>query len=346
MKSARISAVALALLVGGSLALSGCAGSSTPASSPAATEDAQPALVDEAKAEGAVTWYTQLAEDRARVAADGFTAMYGIPVQIVRAPSATLMQRFTAERDAGAPVADLIDYSGVEPFRDAEEGDFLDIAEEGVPAAETWPDDAIIAGTAPRLSLDSFVIAYNTDLVSGDDIPKTWEDVFNPPISETVAHPKWDSSVLYLEVLQFLKDTYGEEFLEDFAKLDSTEYESGVPAMQAVAAGEHAALFPTGASFVIPLMESGAPVDFTVPSPAPGISVYAAVPFDGPHTKAGLLLLDYLMTVEGQQLLNEGVSVSALPDVPGTLELSEFVPVDRDEVIANQEELLALVSAR
>ncbi|MET0767379.1 MAG: extracellular solute-binding protein [Aeromicrobium sp.] len=293
-----------------------------------------------------MTWYTNYAEDRAKAAADAFTAKYGIPVALTRMPSSALIQRFTAERDAGAPVADLLDYSGLEPFRDADDGDFVVIADEELPSLDAWPEDEIVAGAAPRLSLDSFVLAYNTDLLTGEDVPESWEDILSPAIADTVAHPKWDSSIVYIQFLQMLRDGFGDDFLAEIAALDSTEYESGVPAMQALAAGEHSVVIPTAASFVLPLQEAGAPVDFVIPSPTTGIGVYGAVPFDAPNPRAGLLLLDFLMSAEGQEVLNANVSVSVLEDVPGALVVDELVVVDRDVATESEAELLALVSPR
>ncbi|MET0767376.1 MAG: extracellular solute-binding protein [Aeromicrobium sp.] len=337
-----LAGVALGALFG----LAGCAPPPGPAPDDAESSDAatDQALVEAAKAEGSVMWYTAYAEDRARHAADAFTTEYGIPVEIVRMPSPTLIQRYQAERDSGAHVADLIDYSGADPFLSAEEGEFVVLADSALPSVEAWPTDQIAGGVAPRLSLEPLGIAYNTDLIARNEVPTEWTDVVAPAMRDGLAHPNWDSPS-YLKLLELLDDEFGDDFLAELRSADGTIYEGGLPAMQAVAAGENTLLLPTAASFVLPLQNSGAPVDFAVISPTIGIEVYAAVPEKAPHPNAGRLLLDFLMSVPGQAEISQNQSVSALPDVPNSLS-AKGVDYRFPDVVsaAERDELLAKIS--
>ena len=83
--AARVSSFAIATLLSCSLA-----------------HAADQALIDAAKKEGTVTWYTtQIVNQLARPAAEAFKKKYGINVDFVRADSAAVALRVTTEAQAG-----------------------------------------------------------------------------------------------------------------------------------------------------------------------------------------------------------------------------------------------------
>ena len=77
---------------------------------------ADQALIDAAKKEGAVTWYTTLiANQMARPAVDAFQKKYGIKVTYVRADTNVNMLRIQNEAQAGKTQADVIDTTSGTP---------------------------------------------------------------------------------------------------------------------------------------------------------------------------------------------------------------------------------------
>src|ERR1700744_517705 len=71
-----------------------------------------PALVDAAKKEGQVVWYTGLIVNQlARPMADAFEKKYGIKVNYVRQDSSDTILRITNEAQAGRISADMFDTS-------------------------------------------------------------------------------------------------------------------------------------------------------------------------------------------------------------------------------------------
>src|ERR1700716_486171 len=78
---------------------------------PAFAADA--ALVEAAKKEGRVTWYTvQIVDQIVRPIVSGFERKYGIHVDFVRANSAQLSVRLSNEAKAGKVQASLFDGTG------------------------------------------------------------------------------------------------------------------------------------------------------------------------------------------------------------------------------------------
>ncbi|HWG06828.1 MAG TPA: hypothetical protein VG271_17610, partial [Beijerinckiaceae bacterium] len=75
---------------------------------PAAAADQ--ALIDAAKKEGSVTWYTtQIINQFVMPAAQAFQKKYGVTVNYVRADSAEVVVRVANEAHAGKVQADVVD---------------------------------------------------------------------------------------------------------------------------------------------------------------------------------------------------------------------------------------------
>src|ERR1700739_3738548 len=67
-------------------------------------------LIDAAKKDGSVTWYTsQIVDQFARPAAEAFEKKYGIKVDYLRSDSSELALRIVNEAHAGKVQADLFD---------------------------------------------------------------------------------------------------------------------------------------------------------------------------------------------------------------------------------------------
>jgi iron(III) transport system substrate-binding protein len=104
---------------------------------------------------------------------DAFEEATGIEVNYYRASSSDILQRVLQEADANFPGADLIFTNGPELTVIDREGLLApldspvtaDVPEEGV--FDTWA----------WLYLNTFTASWNTELVSPEQAPKTWEDV-------------------------------------------------------------------------------------------------------------------------------------------------------------------------
>ena len=71
---------------------------------------ADQSLIDAAKREGRVTWYTTLVIDQfVRPLSEAFEGKYGIKVEYVRSTSNEVILRITNEAKAGRIMADVID---------------------------------------------------------------------------------------------------------------------------------------------------------------------------------------------------------------------------------------------
>lgn len=335
-KSAAMTCLAMAIV-----AMVGCSAAPTATNQPSADDSP---LVAAAKAEGTVTWYATSAPDLMRDVGDAFTAKYGIKVEIFRAPSSQLILRYESERDAGGTVADVMTHSVLAQIEKPKtEGEFIDLTKQKDAALanlNALPTDSFGSDAAVLLRKTPTVIAYNTDLVDAAEVPKSWKEFVAFAKDGRATVPDWESSQTFVDFLEMLKTEYGEGILGDMAKLKTTTYPSLVPAMQALAAGEHTIgiAHPTQ---ILPLKEQGAPIDFMLPEVTTGPVTYGAVPSSAPHSNAGLLFLDFLLTQENGQVSYPLDGVKAAYDPNKRILLPETAAAEKDK-----SELLSMVRGK
>jgi iron(III) transport system substrate-binding protein len=298
----------------------GTSNATTPDGEGGSGEDA---LVAAAKEEGSVTWYSSIPQEPMDAVAQEFQKRYGITINITRGLTGQLTQRLSAEQDSGRPAADVVNLADPIAFTDMTEKGWLTTFEgDDVPGLSDWPTDYLIDDNRIVTGIQVASVAYNTDLVDKEDL-EGWESLLDPEykneiiLSDPAAVPPW------LSLMMFLRDNVDEDFLPRLAAQQPTMVESAVPGAQQLAAGEAKLQFPTTVAVVQPLKDAGAPIDTVYFTPATGVEQYTALIDGGPHPNAAKLLLSFLMSEDGQALINEGTSASVLPDVPGTLPLPE-----------------------
>ncbi len=306
----------IAACSGGSKGSTGTSGaSSSSASTPptaattsaAASADTSSAdLEAAAKKEGSLLFYASVTETSAKALADAFGKKYGIDTQVLRITSAQLADRFSAEAAAGAPAADavLISRTGFTTEADSK-GYLVPLKEAGIPG---YPGDLPTQfikddeGTAVVM-VQAAGIGYNTDLVKGDDIPKSWNDLLNPKWKGKigVADPK--SSASYVAEWNTVAQGVGSDFLSKLGAQKIKSYASGAPAAQALAAGEIAFNPMTLSSLINEPKAKGAPVDIVVPDLTSGAEVVLGIAAKAKHPNAARLFAQYALSQEGAKVL-------------------------------------------
>ena len=140
-----------------------------------------PALIEAARKEGKVVFYSSMDLPVGEKLGRAFEAKYpGIAVQIERSGSERLFQRVAQEFGSGIRAADIINSSDASHFitwkRDKWLAPFVteDIAQHFLP--EFRDPDGMSATS--RIYLSS--IAYNTSLVKPEDAPKSFADLLDP----------------------------------------------------------------------------------------------------------------------------------------------------------------------
>jgi iron(III) transport system substrate-binding protein len=132
--------------------------------------------VELAKQEGSVSLYTSMTEDLTTPVAAAFQKQFGIPLQVFRANSETVLQRTLQEGGANRLGGDVVETNFAEMESIAKEGLFTDY--NGAALDRVIPAGKFDHWTASRLNI--FLPAWNTTLIKPGDEPRSWEDLADP----------------------------------------------------------------------------------------------------------------------------------------------------------------------
>lgn len=285
--------------------------SKAPAASPQAAAAALEALIKAAKAEGELTYYSAQTENVPRRVSAAFQAKYGINAKYVRFNSILLQQRYATDADAGNFSADMLLNSG----------DAVTYANTGVQKGWFEPVSAanlpvITSGEFPArfnrnvtaiVQLSPWTIIYNTEKVKGADIPKDWPDLLNPKWKGQILFADPRSSDAYIDHWALMMDKYGESFFAKLREQNMRMYASGVPATQALGAGEGSIQVPVVPPQFQGIKDKGAPLGIVVPETAVGVEqhVTLTVRSKSKYPNAARLFANYVMSQEGNKVFND-----------------------------------------
>lgn len=336
-----------ALLASTALAVAACGGGESETRGAIPTLDAdlpESSIVDAAKAEGSVVWYTPIPEFAIGDVLVGFEEAYGIKVDVVRFPGNTLIQRYTAERESGQVAADVLHIPETAFFEDsADKGWFVELNEAEVPALASWPDQFEPDDHYVMVNTQPIGITVNTDEFDPAQVT-SWDALLDSRATNRFAMVDPANNPYYLAWLAMLEKNYGEDFLSRIAGQSPVRLDSAVPAAQQVAARESVLMAPAALSGSLALQNEGAPIATVYPEPTVGVEGYVAASADGPHPNAAKLFVNYLLTRAGQEVLNRGYAASPLPDIPDSVAMpADYTRADTASAIAEKARLLRMV---
>ena len=290
--------------------------------------DRQQVLEEGAKKEATLTLYTSLIVDQAvRPLEEAFEAKYPfIDLQYARADSTQLTQRIFAEARARAGQADVVVASTSAALKEA---DLLQSFE--TPVLDAYPKDYIQADNlwaAIRFSHNG--IAYNTNKVSVEEAPKTWEDLLDPKWKGRMVWGKSLETGGPLAINYFLLERGEEETKKYFAKLAEQNVAVASGSIRAildqVIAGEYDVMISAALHHVIISHGKGAPVWFSSVDPVIARPDHVQLLKSAPHPHAAMLFIDFLLSKEGQTILKDANYVPAHPEVDPPEKLRPTIP--------------------
>jgi iron(III) transport system substrate-binding protein len=178
--------------------------------------------------------------------------------------------------------------------------------------------------TADRV--EKFVVAWNTNLVQGSDVPRRWQDLANPKWSGKLAMEPTDVdwfAALYTYLLAHgnngkkMTPAAVNSLFTAIAK--NAQFLPGHTAeATALAAGQISIIVSGHAQSIEALQQKKAPVTFGPPFVAPVVErpQGVGITYWAPHPAAALLFYDWLLSPEVQQLMLAGGVVPADPHFP------------------------------
>jgi iron(III) transport system substrate-binding protein len=288
----------------GALAASGAFATRVMAAAPAASA-VTPALIEAAKKEGKVIYYTSVDLPLAEKVARAFEAKYpGIAVRVERTGAERVFQRIGQEYGSRIYAVDVVNSSDAAHLivwkRDGVLAPFVpeDVAKHYPP--EHKDEDGQFASF--RIFLCP--IGYNTDLVKREDAPKSYADLLDPKWTGKIvkAHPSYSGTIL-TATYQMARDI-GWQYFEKLAKQRIMQVQSASDPPKKLALGERAIMADGIEYGIFQLKETGKPVEVVYATEGTPLIVGPNAIFkNAPNPNAARLLQSYMFSAECQQLI-------------------------------------------
>lgn len=286
---------------------------------PAAAADA--ALIEAAKKEGTVVWYTtQIVNQLAVPMAAAFKKKYGITVSYVRANSTDVALRVINEGKAGKIQVDVVDGTSTPPALRKE-----NLAMKWLPdevrrfPQQFWDPEGYWVAT------NIYVVTpgFNTELVKPGTEPRTWNDLLDPKWKGKMA---WGASASMSSAPGFIATVLkemGPDKGRDYLKKLSAQNVAGLQVsarqvLDQVIAGEYQVALQIFNNHAVISAQKGAPSAWIQMQPATVTLSAVSVVNGAPHPNAAKLFLEFLITPEGQQIYRDADYMPADPGVPPT----------------------------
>jgi iron(III) transport system substrate-binding protein len=269
------------------------------ATSAAAQNFGPPELIDAARKEGKLVYYTANFAEVEQEVIKAFNKRFPeIKVEMVRAPGGQLITRVKTEAAAGKLSADVVDHSDR-----ALMSDLVDLFQDYAPpnGKDYLPESMISPKLWPRATL-VWSIAYNSALLAKP--PKSWMDLTRPEYgNKQIGQVFAASGGTTWTRIMFERQVLGEDYWKRQAATNPILYPSGAPASDALVRGE-VTIAPLLYNAVYPKKHDGAPVEiFFAPEGAPVNPYASGVPKTSAHPNAAKLFLNWCLSQEGQTFM-------------------------------------------
>jgi iron(III) transport system substrate-binding protein len=276
-----------------------------------------PELIEAAKKEGKVVYYTAIDLKVAQNLAKSFEQKFpGITVDVERTGSERIYQRVAQERASKIYAVDVLDGS--------DQALFLTWKKQGIlePYIPTelmkWPaDQRDPDGTYASVRFTLMPIAYNSNLVKPEDAPKSFADLLDPKWTGKIvkAHPSYSGGIV-TSTFQTMT-AIGWDYFEKLGKQKVLQVQSATEPPKKLALGERAVAADGLEYMQIRMQQGGAPIKIVYPAEGtPFIPGCEAIAKNAPHPNAAKLFMSFMVSRETQQYLVDAAGLRSFhPDV-------------------------------
>jgi ABC-type Fe3+ transport system substrate-binding protein len=277
------------------------------------------ALLAQARKEGRVVWYTTLiANQVVEPLKAAFQAKYpGVVLDYARGDEQPNAVKILNESRAGRTQADV--YDGLTIMESLKRA--------GLTAPFSAPNDSAYPGemraadsTWHALLLFVFAEGYNADTIGSAGPPKTYQDLLDPKWKGKMAWNVASIAGAYGFVgatLTSMGQTAGMDYLRALSKQNVIGVAASSRAiLDQVIAGEYLIDLMTFDNHAVISAAKGAPSRWRPLEPAPVAFDSVGLLKGAPHPAAAQLLLDFLLSEDGQRVLSKADYLPALPSVP------------------------------
>ena len=268
-----------------------------PSFAPAATIDA---VIEGAKREGEVVYYASMNLSEANALISEFEKRYPfVDVRLHRTGSEKLLTRVLSETRAKKNFADVIQTVEFSMHIFSRSG----ILARYLPQANSlYSKEFKEEGFWTTVYYNAYVTAYNKRLAPPRALPKSYEDLLDPSWKDKLMIESTKAD-WFAGMLQIMGQDRGLTYMRALAKQQPSPREGHELLAQLVAAGEGVVDVNIPAASVERMKERGAPIDWIALGPVPAIMVGIGVSNQAPHPNAAKLFLEFVLSRDGQKLM-------------------------------------------
>jgi len=293
------------VLIGSSALAVGSAFSTQVMSAAPPASAVTPALIEAAKKEGKVVWYTSVDLPLAEKVAKAFEAKYpGVAVRVERSGAERVFQRIGQEYGSNIHACDVVNSSDAAHSIVWKKGNLL---EAYVPedVAKFYPaEHKDVDGMFASFRVWVCIIAYNTDLVKKEEAPKSFADLLDAKWKGKIvkAHPGYSGTIM-TATFQMQRDL-GWGYFEKLAAQNIMQVQSSADPPKRLALGERAVMADGNEYNIFQIKEKNGPVEAVYATEGSPLIVGPTGMFKAaPNPNAAKLFVNYSFSPECQQLI-------------------------------------------
>jgi len=289
----------------------------------------QDGLLEAARREGELVYYASMNVAEANAVIGAFEKRYPfIKVKLNRIASEKLLTRVLTEARAKKIFADVIQTVEFSMHIFSRSG----ILARYTPQANSmYPKEFKEEGFWTTVYYNAYVTGYNTRLVTAHALPKSYDDLLDP---------KWKGALMmegtkadwFAGMLQIMGQERGLKYMRALAKQQPSPREGHELLAQLIVAGEGLFDINIPAASVERMKERGAPIEWTALGEVPAIMVGIGLSAQAPHANAAKVFLDFVLSREGQKLMQTPGRLIARGDLANEqaamLKGLKIIPVD------------------
>src|SRR5512144_2275193 len=266
--------------------------------------DRQKILLEGAKKEGKISWYTTLIVDQVvRPVKEAFEKEYPfLQVEFFRGNAERLVQKMFAEYQGKRYEVDIVDGTVTAPM--VKKGGYLQrfyspyVAE--YPAELKDPQ-----GYWGVSNVYYFALGYNTRMVKLNEVPKSYEDLLNP---------RWKGQMMWStsrgsgapqfigNILTTMGQEAGKAYLQKLKQQNiAKSTASARQILDLVIAGEYPMAIQIFNHHAYISKSAGAPVDWQPLEPVTATNNTIGLAKNAPHPHAAMLFIDFVLSRKGQR---------------------------------------------
>ena len=264
-----------------------------------------PALIEAAKKEGKLAFYTAMDLAFAQRLANTFEGKFpGISVRVERSGAERVFSRIGQEYSSNIHAVDVVNTADhahcivwkrnqwLAPYMPEDVAKHYD--------KNYYDPDGLHVTTRILVS----PIAYNTNLVKKEEAPKSFADLLDPKWAGKIvkAHPAYSGTIMNA-TFQIARDL-GWDYFEKLAKQRVMQVQSATDTPKKISLGERAVMADGAGYLVIRYREEGQPVDIVYPEEGTPLAGGPSAVFKAaPNPNAARLFQNWMHSREGQQLI-------------------------------------------